>query len=381
MKRILYIADSNSSHDINWIKTFSQNKEKYACYLLSERSNTAAIENQQELINLGIQLTEPIDSFSILRPISTFNSIRKYKQIVREIQPDYIHVLFATPHAFWTLFSNVKTIISLRGSDILVVIPELLNTKGIKSIYFQLLFKAFRKAFRKADFITGTSKVQLEMTHKHFGVSSKKMQLVRTGVCIDQIRNVDKAAYLPEILINKNLILSPRYLSPIYNINYQLDAIQALPKQVIDDYTFVFIIGKGSDSKYATSQIERLGQLNEEIGLNYICFEHLSQNELWAVMKQASLTLITPKSDGTPNSALEAMVCKCPVILSNLKYDKELFGNEIPRCDLTDNKTLTRAIEQILDHTIHYPIETISENVEKHGNREIEMKKIRLLYK
>jgi glycosyltransferase involved in cell wall biosynthesis len=34
---------------------------------------------------------------------------------------------------------------------------------------------------------------------------------------------------------------------------------------------------------------------------------------------------MTPISDGTPNSALEAMSARCPLIMPNLPYDKSIF--------------------------------------------------------
>jgi glycosyltransferase involved in cell wall biosynthesis len=99
------------------------------------------------------------------------------------------------------------------------------------------------------------------------------------------------------------------------------------------------------------------------------------------VLKKASLCIMTPLSDGTPNSALEAMSAKCPLIVSNLNYDLDLFGDSCFKLKTFDQEELTNLVERAL---MDYPsllIDNAFKNVSLHGNREIEMGKLDTFYK
>ena len=54
--------------------------------------------------------------------------------------------------------------------------------------------------------------------------------------------------------------------------------------------------------------------------INYVILNFLSQEEMWCYFQNTSLTIMTPISDGTPNSALEAMASKSPLIISDLPH-------------------------------------------------------------
>lgn len=379
MKRILYIGNCNSQHDVNWIKHFSVQTEEFECYLLCELSEYIAEDKRLELLLLHIQLTEQIHPFSISKPWKTIHSILTFRKIIKELKPDYIHVLFATPHSIWTLFTAQKSIITCRGSDVLIVLPNLLKNKGMKGIYFNLLHKLFEKAFLKASNITGTSTKQLkQLQHSFPNLSSKKLSLIRTGIEIEKLRKYSSA--VQEKQPRKKTILSPRYIGEVYNTQYQIDAISQLPKHIIDAYEFIFIQKKNT-SNYSNNQLKRLYELNHQVGLSFICLTDLNQDELWHHIIEASLVLNTPKSDGTPNTVLEALFFETPVILSDINYDTELFPSFIPRCKLSDPKTLTEAICSILDKKTSYDLKSAAQNVEKFGNRAIEMAKLKELYR
>jgi len=89
---------------------------------------------------------------------------------------------------------------------------------------------------------------------------------------------------------------------------------------------------------------------------------------------------MTPLSDGTPNSALEAMACKKPLIVSDLQYDNALFNNT---CLKADPKNIDDIMIKIKTAIENYPKSLIGnafEAVTKHGDQKVEMKKIINLY-
>jgi glycosyltransferase involved in cell wall biosynthesis len=376
--KILYIANGNSIHDLKWISYFSEQEENYSCYLLCDTLCELSEDTKLAIENSSIQLVKQINPISIKSPMKTWKAIRHYKKLVKDIEPDVIHVLFATPNALWLNFSNTPGVITMRGSDILLVIPALLNQVGVKSSYFTFLFRQFNKAFLKANLVTGTSFPQIEKATELF--NGANLTLVRTGVEVEKINLINQNELIPNFLREKEFVFSPRFMAPIYNIGFQLDAISKLDRKIIERFTFVFIRGKQFDEEYFQIQLNRLIQLKAEINLSYHVIDYLDQPSMWMFLKKASLCLMTPISDGTPNSALEAMAAKCPLVISNLNYDKDLFENTCVKLKSFDVEELVEVIEASLLHYDLVLLERAYQQVLAQGNRTVEMEKMAQAY-
>jgi glycosyltransferase involved in cell wall biosynthesis len=376
-KKILFIANGNSIHDIKWITYFSEQDEKYTCYLLCDTLCIISEQTAKELAEKKIQLVQSIEPFSIANIARTWQAIRYFKQLTRDINPDLIHVLFTTPHALWLNFVKKPYILTMRGSDILIVIPDLLKEKGIKRLYFNYLYKSFRRAFRNAKAVTGTSFPQIEKAKSLFNIDSN---LIRTGVNVTEILQLERPDLIPNTLQGKKYVFSPRFMSPIYNIEFQINAIEKLSSEMIQNYVFVFIRGKQYDTTYFSAQSNKLEQLKRKINLQYVILDFVDQLTMWTLLKNTSLCLITPVSDGTPNSALEAMSAKCPLILSNLNYDQDLFGDSAIQLKSFEVEELTGQIQLALTNYPSKYIQTGFSKVNELGNRLIEMQKLEQLY-
>lgn len=377
-KNILYICTPDSIHDQKWMRYFAVQKNEFTVYAIGETQNHKS-ETAQQLLADNITLLNPIESFSISHPISTIKSIRQLNAVICKHKIDIVHVLFAAPYALWINFITIPTIITTRGSDVLVVIPELLSHKGFKGLYFKLLFSLFKMSFRKAKHITCTSSKQIDKINDLFLV--KNSVLIKTGVEVEAIGKIDKPELLNTALKNKSYILSPRFMSPIYNIHYQIEALSLLDKNIIEKYVFVFIKGKKFDAPYYEKQLEHLALLKKNIKLNFLIIDYLDQESLWMHLKNAALVVMTPVSDGTPNSALETMAAKTPLIISDLPlYDVDLFDNTCVRVPLNNVTKLVDAITTILNENPIPLVEKAHNVVVELGNRNIEMNKLAKLY-
>jgi glycosyltransferase involved in cell wall biosynthesis len=376
---ILFIASPNSIHDLKWMSYFSQKNTDFKVFLIFENNQLVDQKSLEKLKHHNIYFLNPIAPYSISTPFKTLKSIRDLKRIVVEKKIDAIHVLFATPYALWMNYLHTPYIITTRGSDVLKVLPALLTERGVKRLYFNSLFNRFRKSFRNATLITSTSFLQVKAIAELFpNISS---HVIRTGVNVDGIVKATNKNCLPVELRSAEFIFSPRFFCPIYNIEIQIEAIEQLSIDVIRKYIFVFVKGKYSDSSYADEIEKKLISLSDAKGLNYRIENFLDQETLWTYYNYASLTIMTPLSDGTPNSALEAMSAKCPLIIPNLDYDKELFDATCLVLLKNDSETLARMIEEGL---INYPqslIESAFIKVNEYGNRRHEMEKMNRLYR
>ena len=154
---ILFIGDANSVHDIKWVELLANNNSFKMFFLPTCDINKENLKLYGEEKLKNISFLEPISNFTLLR-FNKFIKNRHYlNSIIKNNNIDILHVSFAAPNSLWSLFLNnkkVKTVITFHGSDLLVVIPELLKRKGIRSIYNKFLWKLFKKTFLKADLIS-----------------------------------------------------------------------------------------------------------------------------------------------------------------------------------------------------------------------------------
>ena len=377
MKKILYIANPESIHDLKWISFFSIQPEEFTCYLLSETEQKISLETKAKLKKLNIHLLPQIDSFSIKRPLRTWYSIVQLRRHVNTIKPDFIHVLFASPFALWINYISSSSIITLRGSDILKVIPSLLEQKGLKKYYFHWLYRKFEQAFRKAEFVTCTSKTQLVKVQELFPYTT--VHLIRTGIDIDRINSVSKGDLPLDLPDDKKIVLSPRYFSPIYNIELQLKAIALMDRDFLSSLYFIFIRGNNFDQDYNIHITKELEKLKEIKGLNYQIVDQLDQENLWKLFLHSDLCVMTPLSDGTPNTALEAMATRTPLIVPPLAYDEQLFSETCVHLEHYDANELARCITYCLTNYDPKLLDLAWQAVNTHGNRNHEMLKLERL--
>ena len=78
---------------------------------------------------------------------------------------------------------------------------------------------------------------------------------------------------------------------------------------------------------------------------------HLPASTIWAIMKKASVFVSLSTSEGCPNAVMEAMVCGCPMVISDIPAHRELLDES---CTLfvtpSDVRQAADAIIQILDN-------------------------------
>lgn len=373
-KNILYIGDPNSIHDFKWITYFS-NRPEYNTILIAEKNTYSGLKasKKKELEDQKILVLEPIDDFSISNPIQSIRSILRLRKIIKSHQVDTVHVLFGSPQPIWLNFisKKTKTIITTRGSDVLVLINHLKKTPGLLN---KVLFFLIKRAFINANEITSTSQKQIDYIISE--IVDRKINLIKTGVNVDDIKT-HKAPIDIDLPAKKKVILSIRYIAEIYNLNYQIDAIKRLNSDILKSSIFIFI--KSQNCKEVTL-INFVSQLKKIEHLEYKIIDNLNQSQIWSLIKESSLVYMVPLSDGTPNSALETMAASTPLIMGNLDYNKELFQDVCLVADLKNPKSLA---DNIILGLENYPNQLLTNGlnkVQKFGSRQAEMNKLKELY-
>lgn len=372
---ILYVCTPFDYHDRKWMFYFS-NKPGYKLFATWEDVFSPQVKpyDIEQFENANVTRLKILSSFSIKNPFKTYRSIKILNRHIKENNIDIVHFLFATPHALWGAFIKAPYVITARGSDVMIVIPGLQKSKGKFSFLERYLFRIFKRSFNNAFAITATSRKQIEAIHNVLKPAAPTY-LIRTGVDVNAIANINTDAELPEELKGKDIIISPRFMSPVYNVETQIAAIKLLPAWVLEKYKFVFI--KGREPYFST----RLAELKQIPGLDFIVYDRLTQQQMFTIYRYAKLTFMVPHSDGTPNTALEAMSARCPLILPNLdKYDSEIFQAS---CYMLKENTADELAKAMVACLENYPKELLEEGfnrANKFGNRAVEMEKLYAVY-
>lgn len=375
MKGLLFLADPNSIHDIKWMRYFA---DQYRCYLVARHlhlQHWSEAKKADFFRRYKIRIVGAVPDFSVRR---FYANTRHWKLIAGFIQAHDIaifHIMYAEPNALWALYRartpHVRWILTTRGSDVLKTIPAHLRRRDLLN---RIVGYCYRKAFSGFDRITCTSGEQaarIRMLGQNLSST-----IIRTGVDVERIMDAPTNS-LPQTLVGKRYVLFPRNMRPLYNHEFSIQAIAALPLAFKQQYHFVFVDSDSKDAGYVSS-IRHMMALDGDA--QFVFLERQSQEALWALYKNAALVVMNPVSDGAPVSAMEAMVCSVPLILGNLPYDQDLFGGTVLRLTTWNPEELTQRIQEVLEGRHGLDLETAKMRVLELGNREVEMNRLGLLY-
>lgn len=378
MKRILYLADPNLIHDQKWATYFSQQSEKYECYIIIRQHHKdlykiedfAAIESKYNCKFLGI-----VQDFSIKRFMQTYKQAQFIKGLIKTYKIDIFHLMYAEPNALWAnldLPKNVKVILTTRGTDVLKTIPSFKEQKGILP---KLVTALYKRAFERCHAICSTSLRQINSIETISPLSKNKIHLIRTGVDLPMLDNANEV--LPQDLDVKPFILFPRNMRPIYNHELAIEAVKILPKDIQEKYTLVFVHRNSTDKEY----VAKIEKALEEQPMNYVFLDYVPSALLYSLYKKAAAIVMTPLSDGTPVSAIEAMALGKPLILSPLEYDADIFQKDTVNLLKTWNKEeLAISLTNILHNQTTLNTTKAAELARTKANRLVEMQKLQALY-
>ncbi len=365
---VLYLANPHDNHDVKWITFFVEKNVKG--FLMPRIKDTTKWHNTKDLGKTV--LLSGINDFSIFQFHKTLRTAYFIRKFIKSNNINVVHVMFAEPNALWCLFRwyfSVPIIITCRGTDVLKTIPRVFKEKSFINFFVAI---AYRWAFRAADFVTGTSHQQLESITAFSG-RTKNMRVVRTGVNLQYLHS-DTSPHFP-LEDNQPYILFPRYIRPLYNHLFCLKAIEEFPAEVKNKYKMVFV-GKDSkhcDSEYQEQMIQRMKSMQ---GVVFDFLKELDQEQLFELYKRSSLVVMTPLSDGSPVTAMEAIASGCKVILGPLNYDSEIFGEWAYQLKNWDATELTN----LMVHCLHTSSPANLRNYFSLVDQKIEMGKIADLY-
>jgi glycosyltransferase involved in cell wall biosynthesis len=146
---------------------------------------------------------------------------------------------------------------------------------------------------------------------------------------------------------------------------------------VKSSFVFVFLDKNSRDRDYVR-HIQQM--LDDYMDIKYVFLDRQDQNGLYQLYRNASLIVMTPKSDGSAVTIMEAMAFGIPVILPPLEYDEDLFGDWVYKLKNWDESELAELISTAISNDNSEKLKKAKQIIREQGNREKEMEKLSQLY-
>lgn len=300
--RICFLAAANSIHSVRWIKYFYEKGHE-----ISWISLAPSIPEAKDLIS-------KVKYFEItLSPLADINgkksifyllpSVSKIKKILKDLEPDILHIHSAGTYGLVGALTNFKPIVLTPwGSDILLA-------SFVKKLLVKFVLN--RVALLTCD---GENTTQILI---NLGIKPEKIKTIRFGTDVEKFSAKSEFA-----LSGKIEIISLRTLIPIYDVETLVKAA-AIVVKVTSAVKFI-IAGDGDQKEYLISLAGDLGLLPQ-----YIEFVGRYRNEnLPKMLNEVDIYVSTSLSDsGLSASTAEAMASGLPVIVSDSGDNRQWVDN------------------------------------------------------
>lgn len=353
MAKICFLADGQSIHTQRWCNYFTGHG--YEVHLISFR-DVKISGTTVHFIDCG-----PINVSG--NNVQILFKIPRIRKLLRTIQPDIVHALYATSYGLVGALSRAKPfVVTALGSDVLI------------SPFQHHVYKwVLRYIFRKASWLTAMSDPMKEIMIS-LKADPGKISTVIFG--IDPAIFNAKGRNTPK---DNFTITSTRNFEAVYNIDIFIKAL-ALVNSLIPNLR-VNLAGAGSMEN-------QIRELISTLGLDSIVTIHgrLGQVTIADMLRASHLFVSVSSSDGNNISLNEAMACGCFNVVSDIPANRQWVAEGI-------NGYFCRSItEQDIADAIIKAYETYQEKIIEAGiyNEKIirekalwseNMKKVETIYK
>ncbi len=271
---------------------------------------------------------------SIVHSKSKFKFIQLIKFIfyLRSYKPDYLFPFTYYPNiicsSIWRFTGAKNCYWNQRGM-------EKIGKNFIEKLAIWQKPKYISNSISGANFISNRHKID-----------QNKVQVISNGLNV-------KPAYLSQEDWRKKLNIQPdekivTQVANFYPEKNHLYLIQAwkLFTQKYLNYKLVLV-------GYAPNEIHlnKAKALVYDLGLNNVIFLN-SENDISGLLSVANIGILVSSSEGCPNTILEYMHAKVPVIASDISPVKEVLGTNYPYLvDLNNTKDLKDKLDEMVNQT------------------------------
>jgi glycosyltransferase involved in cell wall biosynthesis len=337
--RICYLADGRYIHSHRWLRYFSNHGHQTFLFSFAPLtpSNIEAVERA------GAKYLGELSPFHLKRFWHTAAQISRLRRLLREEKIDVLHSHFVGVNAWYAALSRFHpTVITVMGGDILGE-----DWKPGPDIRERCLTPF---ALRNADLITCWSNKLIPVVRR-FTRPQVPIEVIHGGVELERFFPGSRPQYLRERLglpETARLILSPRLMMPLYNLDTIASAAETVCAAVPETYFVFAVLPAGKDESYEARVREIFERGAAKNRVRYVSIPH---DEMADYYRLADVTVSIPSSDGTPMSVLESMACGTPVVVSRIpNYDAHYIEDHksVLMVDQTDATAVATALIRLL---------------------------------
>jgi L-malate glycosyltransferase len=201
---------------------------------------------------------------------------------------------------------------------------------------------ARRVLLRRAYGVAVTANVMRETVMRRFGVPSRKVFWIRTGVDVERFQPGDGHAWRDSAGIrNTDIVFGfVGTLRPEKNLGF---LVQAFSRAAIPDAKLV-LAGEGPCRAELEALIQRLG-----LSGSVLLSGHAAEPEV--LLRALDVFVISSTTEATPNSLLEAMACGLPTVCTDVGDIREMLGTEAEN-SLTQSGDLSAFAAALVDQAL-----------------------------
>ena len=372
--RICYLADGRYIHSHRWLRYFSNHGHE--TFLFSFAPLTPS--NLDDVEKAGGKYLGELSPFHLKRFWHTAAQISRLRRLLREEKIDVLHSHFVGVNAWYGALSRFHpTVITVMGGDILGE-----DWKPGPDIRERCLTPF---ALRNADLITCWSNKLIPIVRR-FTRPQVPIEVIHGGVELERFFPGPRPQYLMERLglpQTARVILSPRLMKPLYNLDVIASAAETVCAAVPETYFIFAVLPAGKDESYEARvrQIFDRGAAKDRV--RYV--GSIPHDEMADYYRLADVTVSIPSSDGTPMSVLESMACGTPVVVSRIpNYDAHYIEDQksVLMVDQKDPRAVATALIRLLqDGSLAQRISVEAKRrIETSASYESQMAKMNELY-
>jgi glycosyltransferase involved in cell wall biosynthesis len=373
--RICYLADGRYVHTHRWMRYFSN--RGHQTFLLTFAPMTEAHIEAVEAAG-GKYLGE-LSPFFLKRSWRTAAQVRRLRRLLREHKIDVLHSHFVGVNSWYGALSHFHpAVITVMGGDILGE-----DWKPGPDIRERVLTPF---ALRNADLITCWSQNLIDVVRRYSG-PNVPIEVVHGGVDLERFSpSKSRPQYLLDQLKlprDARVVLSPRLMRPLYNLDKIAAAAEAVCDAVPQAYFVFAVLPVATNESYEAKVREILSRGAVRDRVRFV--GAISHDEMPDYYRLADVTVSIPSSDGTPMSVLESMAIGTPVLVSRIpNYDKQYIEDQ-KTVLMVDQKysgaVATALIKLLQDRSFARTLATEAQRrVTATGSYESQMAKMEKLY-
>ena len=343
--RICYLADGRYIHSHRWLRYFSNHGHQTFLFSFAPltRSNIDAVEKA------GAKYLGELSPFHLKRFWHTAAQISRLRRLLREEKIEVLHSHFVGVNAWYGALSRFHpAVITVMGGDILGE-----DWKPGPDIRERCLTPF---ALRNADLITCWSNKLIPVVRR-FTRPQVPIEVIHGGVELERFSPGSRPQYLLERLglpQTARVILSPRLMKPLYNLDTIAAAAETVCAAVPETYFVFAVLPTGKDESYEAKVREIFERGAAKDRIRYV--GSIPHDEMADYYRLAEVTVSIPSSDGTPMSVLESMACGTPVLVSRIpNYDTHYIEDQktVMMADQKDPGAVATALIRLLqDRTL-----------------------------